>query len=44
MIRFGIFTTKSWLSHKPNGDYRSLYPIPEQALTANPKLKQNPGY
>ncbi len=44
MIRFGIYTTKSWLSHKPNGDYRALYPIPEPALTANPKLKQNPGY
>lgn len=44
MIRFGVFTTKSWLSHKPNGDYRILYPIPEQALTENPKLKQNPGY
>lgn len=44
MIRFGIFTKKSWLSHTPNGDFRAIYPIPEPALTANPKLKQNPGY
>lgn len=44
MIRFGIFTKKSWLSHKPMGDYRIVYPIPEQALIANPKLVQNPDY
>ncbi len=44
MIRFGIFTTKSWLSHKPMGDYRSLYPIPQEALNSNPKLVQNPAY
>lgn len=44
MIRFGVFTTKSWLSHQPNGDYRGVYPIPEQVLIANPKLEQNPDY
>ena len=44
MIRFGVFTTKSWLSHKPNGTYRMVFPIPESALTANPKLVQNPDY
>lgn len=44
MIRFGVFTKKSWLSHKPNGDYRTVFPIPETALTANPKLTQNPNY
>lgn len=44
MIRFGVFTKKSWLSHKPNGDYRTVFPIPESALTANPKLVQNPNY
>lgn len=44
MIRFGIFTTKSWLSHKPNGDYRKLMPIPAAILNTNSKLKQNPGY
>lgn len=44
MIRFGIFTKKSWLSHKPNGDYRSVFPIPESVITSNPKLIQNPNY
>lgn len=44
MIRFGVFTTKSWLSHEPQGDYRTVFPIPEAALTANPKLTQNPNY
>lgn len=44
MIRFGVYTTKSWLSHTPNGDYRTVFPIPETALTANPLLTQNPNY
>ncbi len=44
MIRFGIYTKKSWLSHKPQGDYRALFPIPESVLTSNPKLVQNPNY
>lgn len=43
-IRFGIYTTKSWLSHKPEGDYRSVFPIPETVLTSNPNLEQNPNY
>jgi hypothetical protein len=44
MIRFGVFTRKSWLSHSPNGDDKILFPIPLQELNKNPKLKQNPGY
>lgn len=44
MIRFGIFTEKSWLSHTPNGDYRKLLPIPDNILNTNPNLTQNPGY
>ncbi|GAB3725872.1 RagB/SusD family nutrient uptake outer membrane protein [Spirosoma lituiforme] len=44
MIRFGIYTKKSWLSHTPNGDYRILLPIPQAEINKNPKLKQNPGY
>lgn len=43
-IRFGVYTTKSWLSHKPEGDYRTVFPIPESVLTSNPKLAQNPNY
>lgn len=44
MIRFGVFTKKSWLSHSPNGDYRSLYPLPKTEIDKNANLKQNPGY
>jgi len=44
LIRFGVFTTKSWLSHSPNGAYRTLLPIPTSALQTNGNLKQNPGY
>lgn len=44
LIRFGVFTTKSWLSHKPQGNYRSVFPIPESVLISNPNLKQNPDY
>ncbi|WP_321286790.1 RagB/SusD family nutrient uptake outer membrane protein [uncultured Sunxiuqinia sp.] len=44
MIRFGVFTTKSWLSHSPNGDYRALYPIPQSEIAKNSNLTQNPGY
>ncbi|MCK7557581.1 RagB/SusD family nutrient uptake outer membrane protein [Chitinophaga sedimenti] len=38
-IRFGVFTTKSWLSHKPQGADRSVFMIPQVAVNANPKLK-----
>ncbi|MCK4343866.1 MAG: RagB/SusD family nutrient uptake outer membrane protein [Bacteroidales bacterium] len=44
LIRFGVFTTKKWLSHEPNGDYRTIFPIPERQLESNPNLTQNPGY
>jgi len=44
MIRFGTFTKKSWLSHKPNGDYRKVYPIPQSAINSNPNLTQADGY
>lgn len=44
MIRFGVYTTKSWLTHVPNGAYRSIMPIPQSALNTNSNLRQNPGY
>lgn len=43
-IRFGVYTTKSWCSHTPEGDYRAVFPIPETVLTSNPNLEQNPNY
>lgn len=43
LIRFGVFL-KPW-PYKPADDPKYLlYPIPSQALAANPNLKQNPGY
>ncbi|MEO6001210.1 MAG: RagB/SusD family nutrient uptake outer membrane protein, partial [Chitinophagaceae bacterium] len=43
LIRFGVFT-KIW-SLKPTDDAKNLvYPIPNQALAANPNLKQNTGF
>jgi hypothetical protein len=44
LIRFGVFTTKTWLSHTPNGDHRTIFPIPESAIQTNGNLQQNPGY
>jgi len=44
MIRFGAFTTKSWLNHRPNGLDKRIYPLPRIALNTNPNLVQNPGY
>lgn len=44
LIRFGVYTTKSWLSHKPNGAHRITFPLPQQAINSNPNLTQNSGY
>lgn len=44
MIRFGVYTTKSWFSHSPNGAARALFPIPRPELEKNNNLDQNPGY
>lgn len=44
LIRFGVFTTKSWFSHDPSNENRTIYPIPNQALLTNSNLVQNPGY
>jgi starch-binding outer membrane protein, SusD/RagB family len=44
IIRFGVFTTKSWLSHKPNGLHRTVFPIPKRAIDTNVNLEQNPNY
>ena len=43
LIRFGVFL-KPW-AYKTSDDPKNLvYPIPNQALAANPNLKQNSGY
>jgi len=44
LIRFGVFTTKTWFNHKPNGGFRTIFAIPTNAIQTNSKLKQNTGY
>lgn len=52
LIRFGKFTGGSYLwpwkggveNGAPTQSFRDLFPIPANALSANTKLKQNPGY
>jgi starch-binding outer membrane protein, SusD/RagB family len=41
-IRFGKFTSGTGVTNK--GEHTTLFPIPANALTSNPNLKQNPGY
>lgn len=44
LIRFRVFTTKSWFSHDPSDATKILYPIPLSILQTNSNLAQNPGY
>ncbi len=52
LVRFGKFTGGSyiwpWKGNTPNGSptpsFRNIFPIPSNALAANPLLIQNPGY
>jgi hypothetical protein len=52
LIRFGKFTGSTYIWAWKGGTQagatldatRALYPIPSSELTANPNLKQNPGY
>lgn len=42
-IRFGTFTD-TWVEKSVTDAHRVLFPIPQQALSSNPNLKQNAGY
>ena len=43
LLRFGVYL-KPW-QYKTSTDAKNLvFPVPNQALAANPNLKQNPGY
>ena len=44
MIRLKGFITGTWWDHKPSDPTKTLFPIPQRQLAANPNLKQNPGY
>ncbi|UGU15485.1 RagB/SusD family nutrient uptake outer membrane protein [Sinomicrobium kalidii] len=43
LIRFGKYGD-AWEWKNPSEDFRNIFPIPQSALNANPKLRQNPGY
>lgn len=43
LIRFGKYGD-AWEWKDPSEDYRTIFPIPQSAMNANPKLTQNPGY
>ncbi|MBO9203851.1 MULTISPECIES: RagB/SusD family nutrient uptake outer membrane protein [Niastella] len=45
LIRFGVFTKKSWFSHDANNDNNKiLFPLPRPEIAKNTKLRQNLGY
>lgn len=45
MIRFGDYFTGTWAFKTTQTEkFHGIYPIPIPQLTANPNLKQNPGY
>jgi len=46
IIRFGVFTTRSWLNHVPLADEadKIIFPIPKEEKNKNPNLIQNPSY
>jgi hypothetical protein len=43
LIRFGVFL-KPWAYKAASDEKRLVFPIPAQALAANPNFKQNTGY
>ena len=44
LIRFGVFTRKTWFNHTTSSPQKIIFPIPLAELNKNPNLKQNPGY
>lgn len=44
MIRFGTFTKAQWLSHNKSDEYRTVFPIPQRVLDANPNINQTENY
>lgn len=42
LIRFGVFTVKKWFQHRPNGDNRKIFLIPQEEMNKNGNLVQNP--
>ncbi|MGQ0649028.1 MAG: RagB/SusD family nutrient uptake outer membrane protein [Gemmatimonadaceae bacterium] len=44
LIRWGEYTSRTWLFKGSTEPYRVLLPIPQAQIEINPLLKQNPGY
>ena len=44
LIRFGKFGDAWWAKDQDPDKHYEFFPIPFTILTANPSLKQNPGY
>jgi hypothetical protein len=47
LVRWDEFTKGEWFDHKPDGpgkEHYNRFPVPTEALSANPLLEQNPGY
>ncbi|HEA31117.1 MAG TPA: RagB/SusD family nutrient uptake outer membrane protein [Leeuwenhoekiella sp.] len=52
LIRFGLYTSNQYIWSYKGGpqtgtsipEYRNLFPIPDQSLSSNQNLTQNPGY
>lgn len=44
LVRFDVYTRKSWLTKKASGDFRKVFPIPLLQRQVNPNLGQNDGY
>ena len=44
LIRFGKFEDAWWDKDQDADKHYEIFPIPQIVITANPALKQNPGY
>lgn len=44
LIRFDVYTKKSWFCKTRKDNNMKIFPIPEDFMNKNPNLKQNPGY
>lgn len=44
LLRWNAFTTEKWWDHEPTSSHRRLFPVPQNAISGNNNLKQNPGY
>lgn len=44
MIRFGVYLNTRWEKPEVSPSFRTLWPIPQSQIEANPNLVQNPGY